>query len=756
MNEHFSSRLALTLVAITTLVMATFMGVRYQFAQQEFDKEVSQRADSIAKRVAGAVNPSIWQVYQKSVERNFSKEYALAVLDSELSDPLVGAIVVYGRFGHLYMGGIRANQNQAPVSYEPNRHEVLLPQYAIVREHPIKNGSMTIGKVEVYFDTSPHEQRLKEYLYLELIQMGAVAVLMVVVLFIAIRLVLIKPLRSIEIARRTFNSMEEGIVYVGLDGLVIDVNPAFSRILGKSLTQVAEKPCDFFRFHHEEEKQHQEIDAALQAGRSWSGEAYCSKSDIIEVPVWLTISEVKDEQQNTVCRVYVFQDISKLKKAESQLKNLAYFDPLTQLPNRRNFEERIASEIEIAKRGHARFGLFYIDLDDFKYINDSLGHGAGDALLVEIAKRFQGRLRQSDILSRLGGDEFTVIATSVHSGDELSRVAGDLIELARQPVELDGVMHQISASIGISLFPKDGESSSELVKNADNAMYQAKAEGRGKFAFFSPEMDEKVKQRQQIKSQLITALSENQFSLYFQPKIQLQTRELVGAEALIRWSPEENVIVPPDEFIPHAEDLGLIQAIGDWVAERCCLKARRWLHQYQRPAEVSFNLSAKQLYDPGLVSTLRNQIVNKQLNPANIDIEITESSIITDFERAVSTLNEIKQMGFSISLDDFGTGYSSLSYLAALPVDTLKIDKSFVFKIGQSSEAESIVSTIITLAKSLNLTTVAEGIETEEHLQFLLAHGCDVGQGYYLSKPLPEDEFEQAYLVSNSYSFMAR
>ena len=740
MKEHFSGRLAALLIVVTTVVMSAFAGVRFYYEQKKFESEINRISDQISIRIASAVNPFIWEIYERSQERNFSENFASAILDSELKDPSVQAILVYGRFGHLYMGKLRLPPEGKVYQYNPEEHEFVLKSIKRVHSEPITNGSMTIGKVEVYFSSEKHLRSLKDYFYLELLQIGAVSFVIVLMLYLMIKYVLLKPMESLEVARRTFFSMDEGIVFASLNNEVFDVNPAFTYITGHEKKQIVGQKVNFFDSDISNEATQKDIVEKLNSGSSWTGESSCLTNKGQTVPVWMTITDVTNERGKVICRVYIIQDLSKQKAAERQLKRLAFVDTLTKLPNRRSFDEQIIREVRSANRKNTSFGLFYIDLDEFKYVNDTLGHSAGDMLLVQISKRFKHRIRDTDYLYRLGGDEFAVIAASSNQGDELALLADDLISLAQQPIPIKDKTFQIGASIGICVYPKDGKNAAELLKKADGAMYQARSHSRGTYAFFSSDMDQKVQKRHELRDKLNSAIQRNEFMLYYQPKIHLHSGDFVGAEALLRWS-DAGKFIPPDEFIPVAEDTSLIFPIGYWVASTACDNTLEWSKQIPPPFEISINLSAKQLIEPGTLSLLEYEVENRQLNPANIDLEITESSIIEFFDDSVKVLKALKRLGFSISLDDFGTGYSSMSYLAKLPIDAIKVDKSFVFDIGKSSHSETIVQTILTLAKSLNMKTIAEGIETHEQLVFMRENGCDIGQGYYFSQPLPEEEF---------------
>jgi diguanylate cyclase (GGDEF)-like protein/PAS domain S-box-containing protein len=741
MKEHFSGRLAIILVLVTIVVMSVFVVTRYIYSSLHFENEISTNGKVISARIAEQVSPSIWEIYQSSVNRKFSEDAAVAILNSEMKARYVDAIVVYGRFGHTYMG--RTKDADGNVVALNESYQQALDEHKYRVDHPIKNGSMTIGKVSVYFNNEPLREQQVSALKFDLIQTMFISIFIVSALYISIRKVLIKPLESLEIANRTINSIEEGIVYLDSDHRVIGVNPAFCFMTGFDENDVNNKPCDYFVIEDSGSRLVDEVDSAIERQTKWSGEALCRRKDGTAFPVYLTASQVFNEVQQQLCRVFVFQDISKQKESEEQLKSLAFYDPLTKLYNRRKFEDLIHAEVKAAKRAGSMMGLLFIDLDDFKHINDSLGHSSGDRLLIEVAKRFRSRVRDTDHLSRLGGDEFTVIAPHLKCAEDMVHLAEDLLELASKPITFQGKEFKFGASIGVSLFPNDGEEVEQLIKYADAAMYQAKETGKCRYTFYSSELDEKNQHKQRIKSLLRSAIDNDEFFLEYQPKISLSgDQETIGAEALIRWKNNEFGMIPPDEFIPVAEESDIIIQIGNWVIEQAFavtydLNVRRRV----KPLKMAINLSPVQLHSEALLPFIRQQVEKHSIKTDWIEFEITESSIISDLDHSIQALQKLRDMGFSIALDDFGTGYSSLNYLTKLPIETLKIDKSFVMELESSEQAKSVVETIVALSNSLGLESVAEGIESEEHHLFLQSLGCEYGQGYHFSRPLTYFDF---------------
>lgn len=449
----------------------------------------------------------------------------------------------------------------------------------------------------------------------------------------------------------------------------------------------------------------------------------------------------------------VIQDITERKKTEEKIRHLAYYDKLTDLPNRGLFTEMLNQALRHAKRYSKRIATLFLDLDRFKQINDTLGHGVGDALLKEVAERLKPCLRTSDnlarlepedkldIVSRFGGDEFLMLLTEVRQLEDAAIVARRIMEAFAIPFMCEGHELSIGASIGISVYPDDGDNPEDLVKNADAAMYYAKTSGRNNYQFYTDSMNVKSLQKFTMEAGLRKALERNEFILHYQPLVDIQTGRIVGAEALLRWMHPERGMVSPLDFIPLAEETGLILPIGDWVMRTACAQQQAWVREGYAALRVSVNLSLKQLRQNTIVELINNMQANKEIDPNYIELELTESVLMQNADESITLLNILKGMGLSMAMDDFGTGYSSLSYLKRLPLDTLKIDRSFIMDITDDPDSAVIVQTIIAMAKNLRLKVVAEGVETEQQLAFLRQYGCDVMQGYYFSKPVLPDAF---------------
>ena len=436
-------------------------------------------------------------------------------------------------------------------------------------------------------------------------------------------------------------------------------------------------------------------------------------------------------------------DITERKRAEARVLHLAHYDELTGLPNRSMFNERVGHALVQARRGARELAILFIDLDHFKKINDTLGHEAGDRALKLIAERLRGCLRESDTVGRLGGDEFVVLIEDLSRSESVAEVANKILVDIARPFPLDAGEYHLTASIGISTYPGDSTDMQGLMKNADISMYRAKEQGRNNYQFYSVQMNVHTLERLALESDLRHALERDEFRLHYQPKVDIRGGRITGAEALLRWQPPARALVPPAQFIPIAEETGLIVQIGEWVTRTACLQGRAWQDRGLPRLTVAVNLSARQLTQESLLQDVARTLRDTKLDPAWLEFEITESMLMRDPENAVKLLGGLKTMGICLSLDDFGTGYSSLSYLKRFPLDSVKIDRSFVRDLPGDADVAAITRAIIAMAHSLRLKVIAEGVETGEQLSFLREEGCDEMQGYLFSRPLPEDEFQR-------------
>ena len=432
-----------------------------------------------------------------------------------------------------------------------------------------------------------------------------------------------------------------------------------------------------------------------------------------------------------------------LRVRQEHLQRLAHFDNLTHLPNRVLYCDRLLQSILHAERTRQRIAVMFVDLDHFKDINDSAGHRVGDLLLTEAADRLQSIIRASDTVARMGGDEFTILLPNVKDPENAGNVAGKIVKTLSEPYRVDGNEFYITASVGVTLYPDDGKTVDELLKNADTAMYKAKSDGKNTFQFYSHDMLSTVTTRMILLNSLHQAVKRQEFVLHYQPKMNTVRNRIIGMEALIRWNHPELGMIVPDRFIPLAEETGLIIPIGEWVIRECCLQMLKWKAKGCPPLPISINVSAVQFKRQNFAEAVQQVIEETGADPSLLELEITESAIMQDVGFTIQTLKRFKEMGITICIDDFGTGYSSLSQLKRFPIDTLKIDRSFIVNIAKNTDDQSIVLAIISMAQSLGLKVIAEGVETDSQLSLLCKQGCQEMQGFYFSKPLPSEQVER-------------
>ena len=547
-------------------------------------------------------------------------------------------------------------------------------------------------------------------------------------------------------ASLVFESALEGVVVTDLNGRIQTVNRAFTTITGYSEEEVIGQNPSMLQSGRQDQAFYRELWRILRREGSWQGEIWNRRKNGDLFPEWLNISVVRNDRGEATHYVGVFSDISRLKANEEELERLAHFDPLTDLPNRRLIQLRLEHAIESAQRGEHKVGVLYLDLDRFKTINDSLGHAAGDELLVSVTQRLRGVLRSGDTFGRLGGDEFLVVLEKLDQAESAVVVASHILAALAQPVTLSEARDlYISVSIGISIYPEDGTTATELLRDADAAMYQAKDKGRNQFCFYTPEMNHIAHQHLEIESNLYRALERHELSLHYQPKVDLGSGRVCGAEALLRWQRSDGTMVPPGDFIPIAEKTPLILPIGNFVVDEACRQLREWTDQNlgtdMGECRVAINVSARQFFMGDFEQVLAAALERHDISTRHIEVELTESMLMLNPDEAVITMKRLKDMGVTLALDDFGTGYSSLAYLMRFPLDVLKIDASFIRSIGVNQEAATIVDLVIALAHRLGLRVVAEGVETEEQLQYLRWLRCDQIQGYLFSRPLPAGAF---------------
>ncbi|MCX7193131.1 MAG: EAL domain-containing protein [Proteobacteria bacterium] len=542
-------------------------------------------------------------------------------------------------------------------------------------------------------------------------------------------------------AAAVMENTHDGVLITDTTPRILAVNKAYTSITGYSAAEVIGKNPSIISSGRASKAFYTEMWAHIQKNGCWQGEVWNRRKDGECYPQLLTINTIYDDDQKPVRYVGVFADITQLKENQAKFEFLAHHDPLTRLPNRSLAEARLEHELEQAQRHSHQIAVLFIDLDRFKAVNDSFGHLVGDELLCAVAERLGHRVREGDTLGRLGGDEFILLANPLTDTQDAAVIARDFLDALSEPFNLsDNHEVFIGGSIGISLFPQDGGTVTELMKNADAAMYLAKKNGRNQFSFYTRELNEGACAQLAMENDLRRALSQNELMLHYQPKVDLQSGKICGLEALIRWQRGGMEWVPPAIFIPLAEKSGLILTIGSWVIEQACRQIRSWMDEGLSKVAVSINISARQFRSGNLDKLVEQAIRKYGIDAQNLELELTESMLMLEPEHAVASMQKLKQIGVKISLDDFGTGYSSFSYLSRFPIDTLKIDQSFVRDVTTEPNAAEIASAIIGLAHRMNLRVVAEGVENEAQLAYLLEKNSDEIQGFHFSKALSPND----------------
>jgi diguanylate cyclase (GGDEF)-like protein/PAS domain S-box-containing protein len=539
-----------------------------------------------------------------------------------------------------------------------------------------------------------------------------------------------------------FSNSNEAILIADATNRIIAVNEAFTRLTGYAAEDVLGQNPRILAAGNSPPELYREMWESLRDRGAWQGEMMDRRKSGEIFPKWLSISVVRDTNGQIVNFIGSFIDISERKATEERVRHLAHHDALTDLPNRFSLQERLGQAMNFARRSGQALALMLIDLDNFKSINDTLGHQTGDKLLIEVARRLTQSVRNSDIVARLGGDEFVVVLPDLDDPADAAHVADKILMAVSQPYQIDGNKLRTSPSIGICLFPDDAAQSEDLMKKADVAMYHAKAQGRGNYQFFTAELQQATLRRIAIENELRAAVERRQFELHYQPQLDLRTGRLSGVEALVRWRHPERGLIPPAEFIPTAEETGLIAPLGDWVLQEACRQLAAWQARGLSGLRMSVNLSAHQFLDPRLPQRIQEILAASGLSPEDLDLEVTESMSMHTPEDTVTMMEALTAHGMTLSIDDFGTGYSSLSYLKMFPIRTLKIDRSFVSDIETDPNDAQICDVAVLLAHKLELEAVAEGVETEAQLKHLLSIGCEKVQGYLISRPLPAENAE--------------
>ncbi len=553
--------------------------------------------------------------------------------------------------------------------------------------------------------------------------------------------ILAKELQSqMNLAVAVFDNALEGIIVTDAQGIIVAANPALTRITGYAREELIGNTPQILQSGLQDRAFYAAMWQSIMVTGKWEGEVWSKRKDGVIYPEILNISTVRDEKQRVRNYIAILTDISRQKDVENKLQRIAFHDDLTGLPNRALFKERLGLAIASAHRNREILAVLCIDLDHFKVVNGTLGHADGDTLLQEIARRLVRSVRENDTVARQGGDEFSIILQSLNVSEDAITAVNKIMQAVRVPVVVGERELFVSASIGISFYPDDGDRLEALMMNADTAMYHAKEQGRNGYQLYTMGMNSHFHERMALESDLRYALERNELMLFYQPQTELSSGRIVGAEALLRWQHPKRGLILPDEFIPLAEQSGLIIPIGEWVLRAACTGMKRW-HDAGAPLiRVAVNLSARQFAQPDLIQLVATALAESGLSAQFLELEITESCLMPG---AVGTLRTLKRMGVQIAIDDFGTGYSNLSYLKKFPINSLKIDQSFVQNIATDHNDAAIVRAIIAMSASLGLKVVAEGVETKEQQQLLSQYQCTIAQGYLLGRPMPAAAFEQ-------------
>ncbi|MCU7930451.1 MAG: EAL domain-containing protein [Candidatus Thiodiazotropha sp. (ex Codakia rugifera)] len=542
-----------------------------------------------------------------------------------------------------------------------------------------------------------------------------------------------------------FQSTIEGVVITDGENTILDVNKAFEEITGYSREEVVGHTPRMLQSGRHDKNFYQQMWRSIEENRQWRGEVWNRRKDGVIFPEWLNISCIYDNNDKPVNFVGVFSDITSIKRSEEELDHMAHHDPLTDLPNRLLFNSQLDQAIKHAKRNQSVFALLFIDLDRFKNINDSLGHKAGDELLQQLAIRIQEKVRLDDTVARISGDEFVVLLENIGSAENTAVTVEKIMSVFNKSFVLDRHEIRITASIGISLYPTNGNTIISLMRNADAAMYRAKNEGRNTYQFFTQEMTSNAFERVMIENALRMALNRNEFHLVYQPQFAIEDRKLIGVEALIRWQHPDLGNISPAKFIPLAEENGLIHDIGAWVMKTACLQGAKWLENNFDFGHIAVNVARPQLQHNDFIDKVRAILDETKLAADRLELEVTEGFIMHNTTHAIQQLEAMRVLGVKIAIDDFGTGYSSMSYLKLLPIQKLKIDQSFIRDIPFDTNDMAISEAVIALSKALGLQVIAEGVETEKQVKFLQQKGCQEVQGYLFCKPISAQELAIKY-----------
>ena len=547
---------------------------------------------------------------------------------------------------------------------------------------------------------------------------------------------------ELQMAASVFERSHQGIMITDRNDRIIQVNASFSRITGYSDEQAEGQSAALLSSGRHPDAFFEEMRETLKSDGYWQGELWNKRADGEVYPEQRVVSVLTDGDGEIEYYVSIFSDTSAQKYAAERIYRLAHYDHITELPNRALFQETLTQEIVRAKRNRQRLAVMFLDLDGFKLVNDTLGHTAGDELLRQVAQRLSERLRESDMLARVGGDEFALAMTEFRQLGDVAHVARSIIEIVGEPSQLQGQQHVVGASVGIAVYPDDGKDVSSLMRAADAAMYRSKDRGKACYTFFESEMNEQAEQVLQMTAKLRHAIDEQQFTLHFQPQFNLHDGSLSGVEALLRWQ-QDDQLVYPDSFIPVSEESGLILPLGHWVLQQACRQAREWLDQGFDFGHIGVNVSGRQMRQGSILAEVKRALEQYELPAERLELELTESWVMEEPDEAIRLMNKLRELGVGLAIDDFGVAHSSMNYLKRFPATRLKIDRSFIRDIPGGRNDTAIAEAIILMGHSLELAVVAEGVETAEQQAFLSGAGCDFAQGFLYSRPVAAEKLRE-------------
>ena len=735
-QDHLPRTVRRVAIVIATIVALSlpggYFGLSYQYQIGVMQAEAEFKATLTTQYIA--LNPDMWRFQVLRLNDLIGKDHAAALPEQRRI--------------------LDASQQVIVSSVEKLRAPILS-----VRA-PLYDAGNTVGYFEISRSLLPLLERT--------LLVGLLGLALAFAVYLALKLLPLRALnraldslrQSEQLFSKAFHASPDPVMICrARDGHILDVNESFTQLTGYARADTLGRSAKDLALWLDETPLNDANQSLDIHGAIRNLECTLTTQSGAHRNILLSVEMI--EINDDICTLTVARDITEQKRAEQQMTYLASYDQLTGLPNRVLFRDRLASAMMRAQRGENLVALLYLDLDRFKQINDSLGHNVGDELLKQVSARLQEDVRRYDTVAhssscneslsttvaRLGGDEFTIVLDDIKHIDEITRIAQRILAAFSVPFDLDGREVFVGASIGITVYPFDDVDIDNLIRNADAAMYRAKALGRNNFQFYTDDMNANAKERLWLETALRQAQERNEFELFYQPKLDLRSNLIVGVEALLRWNSPQKGLVLPDAFIPLLEETGLIVPVGAWVLRTACTQAAAWRDKGLN-LTIAVNLSARQFHDESLASTIQSALHDSGLAASQLELEVTESLLMEDSARSQATLARIKQMGVYISMDDFGTGYSSLAYLKRFPLNTLKIDRSFVKDIGINQDDTAIVRAVIALAHSLRLTVVAEGVETIEQLRFLRDNLCEQAQGYFISRPANAAKLD-AWLAEN-------